>query len=140
MAKAVSLQELANAETQLRNSQAPKATKGPKIPKGPKQEATVDTFLMVLTSQLVQYDTREMNREMKHGRGNVYRLGLLFEAQNKVTADCADVLNRSDAAAMNVLKQSLARQFTRDFSPVTNVVRQIDSWVKDGRFPSIIRK
>lgn len=133
MAKTVSLQELADAEIQLRKSAKQGATA--------KALPTVDTFLMVLTSKLTQYDAAQFARETKRGgRGNIYRMGLLFEAQDKVKADCAKVLERSDPEAMAELKKSLGRRFETDFPPVRNVQRQIDSWVKDGRHPSIVRK
>jgi hypothetical protein len=82
-----------------------------------------------------------MARETKRGgRGNIYRLGLLFQAQEKVEKDVANVLERSDPEAMNQLKQSLSVRFIPDFPPVRNVLRQIDSWLNEGRHPSIIRK
>lgn len=132
MPKTVSLQELADAEIQLRKSTKRRAVT--------RSAPTVDTFLMVLTSKLTQYDQAQFARESKHGGGNIHRLALLFEAQDKVRTDCLSVLTRSDAEAMAELKKSLARRFTPNFSPVTNVVRQIDAWLKDGRHPSIIRK
>lgn len=101
---------------------------------------TVNTFLLVLTSKLTQYDMAQTAREMKHGRGNIYRLGILFETQDKVRKDVSTVLEHSDAAAMRQLKESLGKRFASDFSPVRNVVKQIDSWLNDGRRPSIVRK
>lgn len=133
MSKTASLQELANAEAQLRKSTSRRASA--------KDAPTVDTFLMVLTSKLTQHDMQQMARETKRGgRGNIYRLGLLFEAQDKVRAECADILNRSDAEAMEQLKKALTRNFTPHFPPLTNLVRQIDAWVTHGRHPSIVRK
>lgn len=141
MPKTASLQDLVNAEKQLRGTtEASKPTQR-RAPKATRAAPTVQTFLMVLTSKLTQQDEKDMARETKRGgRGNIYRLGLLFEAQEKVEKDVAKVLDRSDPEAMFELKRSLTTRFIPDFPPIRNVVRQIDSWVNDARHPSIIRK
>ena len=99
---------------------------------------TVDTFLMVLTSKLTQYDRAECIREAKRGRCNIYRLGLLFEAQDKVREDCSAMLARSDSVACEVLRASLRSRFTPRFAPASWVERQIDNWLTKGAQPKII--
>jgi hypothetical protein len=88
---------------------------------------TVDAYLTVLTSKLTQYDVRESAREAKRGRPNIYRLGLLLQAQQRAEADVAGVRGRHDPEAMGELKRALGKHFTPDFSPVRAVLKQVGS-------------
>lgn len=101
---------------------------------------TVELFLVVLTSKLVQYDQRETAKELKRGYStNIYRLGHLMAAANKVGEDVADVKDRSDKAALDQLKASMNRHFIKGFPPVKQVDRQIDAWLEKGRAPRLQR-
>jgi hypothetical protein len=98
--------------------------------KGP---CTVHKYLMVLTSKLTQYDQKENLREMKRGgRGNIYRLGHLLEASQKVEDRVAKLKDRHDPEALSALKSAIAANFTHDdgifgLAPVRNVIKQINS-------------
>ena len=101
--------------------------------------ATVEMFLHVLGSKLTQQDEKEMRQEMKRGgRGNIYRLGLLLEAKGKVEKDVASYLKRDDPDAMRVLEVSLRHNFTSNFPPLKNMLKQIDAWTTRGKKPSLI--
>lgn len=102
------------------------------------QSPTVETFLMVLTSKLTQYDSAQCARESKRGRPNIYRLGLLFEAQDRVRKDCEDCLGSNDPDSLERFRQSLRTRFTVPFAPATWVERQLDNWITKGAQPRII--
>jgi len=101
--------------------------------------ATVECFLMILTSKLTQYDIRETRREMKRGGGNIYRLGLLFEALEHVRSSVSQYLDRDDREAMQALRAAMLAHYTPGFGPVRNVEKQIDKWLLQGIAPSIVK-
>jgi hypothetical protein len=101
--------------------------------------ATVEMFLQVLVSKLTQQDQKEMKREMAHGgRGNIYRLGLLLEAKDKVEREVSHFLKRDDPEAMEALKTALQRNFNSNFPPLVNVLKQIDNWVTKNKKPTLV--
>ena len=101
--------------------------------------ATVEMFLQVLTSKLTQQDQKEIKREQAHGgRGNIYRLGLMFEASEKVEHDVAQYLKRDDEEALGAMKASLQKHFHATYPPIANVLRQIDNWLLKKKKPSLI--
>jgi hypothetical protein len=101
--------------------------------------ATVEMFLHVLTSKLTQQDKKETDQELKRtGRSNIYRLGLLFQAQEKVEKDVSEYLKRDDPEAMEALKTSLQKNFNSNFPPLKNMLKQIDAWTTRGKKPSLI--
>ncbi len=100
---------------------------------------TVKMFLHVLTSKLTQYDAKETKREQtRGGQGNLYRLGHLLEAANKVEEDVKDYLDKDDEEAMEALRASLKKRFTPNFPPINTVLRQIDNWLTKKKKPSLI--
>lgn len=100
--------------------------------------ATVEMFLHVLVSKLTQQDVKDTKREMAHGgRGNIYRLGLLLEAKEKVEREVSHFLNRDDPEAMEALKTALQRNFNSNFPPLNNVLRQIDLWLTKKKKPTL---
>lgn len=101
--------------------------------------ATVEMFLEVLSSKLVQQDKKETLQEMKRGgRGNIYRLGLLLEAAEKVKDDVSQYLKRDDPEAMEALKSSLQRRFNSNFPPLKGMLKQIEAWTTRGKKPTLI--
>jgi hypothetical protein len=101
--------------------------------------ATVETFLEVLSSKLIQQDEKELRQETRRGgRGNIYRLGLLLEAAEKVKGDVSQYLERDDPEAMEVLKASLQKRFTSNFPPLKGMLKQIEAWTTRGKKPSLI--
>ncbi len=101
--------------------------------------ATVKMFLHVLTSKLTQQDKKETEQELKRsGRSNIYRLGLLFEAAEKVEHEVAKYLERDDPEAMEVLKAALQKNFNSNFPPLKNMLKQIEAWTTRGKKPSLV--
>jgi len=93
--------------------------------KGP---CTVEKYLAVLTSKLVQHDVKMIASETRRGgRGNIYRMGHLLIAKEKVEKAVASVMTRSDAPALLKLQKALHTHFESDFPPLRNVERQIRS-------------
>jgi hypothetical protein len=96
------------------------------------KEGTVRAFLILLTSKLTQYDMRLSAKD-----GNIYRLGHLLNAANKVHNDVKSYLERDDAEAMSALKASLGDRFLDGFSPVKAVIKAINAWLTDKKFPKL---
>lgn len=103
------------------------------------KSATIKTFLAVLSSKLTQQDKKEYARETaRGGNGNIYRLGLLFEALSKVEDAVRPYLDKDDEEAMEALKKAIQKNFHADYPPVKNVLKQIDAWVTKKKYPSIV--
>jgi hypothetical protein len=101
--------------------------------------ATVEMFLRVLVSKLTQQDKKETLQELKrNGRSNIYRLGLLLEASQKVEAEVSEYLKRDDPEAMEALKKSLQKNFNSNFPPLKSMLKQIEAWTTRGKKPSLI--
>jgi len=101
--------------------------------------ATVEMFLLALGSKLTQQDAKEMKQEQARGRpGNIYRLGLLFEAKEKVGNAVSQYLKRDDPEAMEALKAALQRNFNSNFPPLKNILKQIDNWLTKKKKPSLV--
>lgn len=101
--------------------------------------ATVEMFLEVLSSKLVQQDKKESLQEIRRGgRENIYRLGLLLEAAEKVKSDVSQYLKRDDPEAMEALKASLQRRFISNFPPLKGMLKQIEAWTTRGKKPTLI--
>jgi len=108
---------------------------------GGNEPGSVQAFLMVLASKLTQYDQREMKREMKRGgRGNIYRLGHLLGASQKVEDDmkAKGLMRQGTPEALSALKTSMNYYFSPGVSPVVNVEKQIDLFLKTGKEPSLV--
>lgn len=97
-------------------------------------KATVDAFLALLVSKIVQYEKR-----IEKKQPNIYRLGHFLEANEKVAKDCESVKNEDTPEALEVLKKSLAKRFARDFPPAVNVVKQIDAWLTQQKMPNLLK-
>jgi hypothetical protein len=101
--------------------------------------ATVETFLLALGSKLTQQDAKETKQEQaRGGRGNIYRLGLLLEAKEKVENAVSQYLKRDDEEAMEALKVALQKNFNSNFPPLKNILRQIDNWLTKKKKPSLV--
>ena len=62
---------------------------------------------------------------MKHGRVNIYRLGHLMGAAQRVRKNVAKMGGRSDEAALAALQRAMHAEFEMGFSPINAVERQI---------------
>lgn len=94
-------------------------------------------FLIILTHKLTQYEQRQEAMEVKRGgRVNIYRLGHLLGALEKVREDVADVLDADDTASLNRLVRSIETRFT-EFSPATATVKKIRAYQESGKLPAL---
>ncbi len=103
---------------------------------------TVCNFMAVLSSKLTQHDVKESAREMKRGNANIYRLGHLLEAKQKVEADVARVVPNCDVTVTPeiaaTIKRSLNTRFNPGFPPIRNVEKQLDAFLASGKQPSLL--
>jgi hypothetical protein len=104
-------------------------------------DPTVGNFLLVLSSKLTQYDQKEMLREMKRGgRGNIYRLGHLLGALQKVREDmAAREADTVDPELGAQLISSIEFHFTSGFRPMEQTIKQILDWANTKKRPSLVR-
>ena len=87
---------------------------------------TVAKYLEVLSHELVRYDVQTSAREAKRGRVNIYRLGLLMEALQRVRGDVSSRTSESDADKAS-FRMAMYQHFERDFPPVKRVVKQLEA-------------
>jgi hypothetical protein len=104
------------------------------------KDATVKTWIHLIVGALTRYDQMEAKREAKRGRVNIYRLGLLLQANEKVEGDMRDYLDRDDADALTALRQSMKRRFTFDrgrfgIRQLNTLDKKITAWLDKGKYP-----
>lgn len=87
---------------------------------------TVAKYLEVLSHELVRYDMTTSAREAKRGRENIYRMGHLLEALQRVRADVGNQTSDSEADKA-AFRMAMYQHFERDFSPVKKVVKQLEA-------------
>lgn len=97
--------------------------------------ATVDLFLMILSSELTQYDKRLQSREP-----NIYRLGHFFKAADRAKERLKGKGDSDDPADLELLKKALTKSFAADFPPVRRVIKKIDEYVEQGLEPMLGRR
>ena len=90
------------------------------------QGCPVGKYLDVLSHELVRYDMATSAREAKRGRVNIYRMGLLMEALQKVRADVGNRTSASDTDKAD-FRMAMYTRFERDFPPVKKVVKQLEA-------------
>lgn len=98
------------------------------------QKATVRAFLAVLTSKITQYDKRVSAKERMP---NIYRLGHLLGASQRVEERVKGVLDQDTPEALKALVSAMGREFTPDFSPVKAVKKQIEAYLSTGKMPTL---
>ena len=105
-----------------------------------KRTATVDTFLLILSGELTQYD----RRQSKSKYYNRWAMGHYFDAWYRV-AESVDAVSGSDSPlALQALLEALAANFLkRDndpekfvLPPINKIVKKINAWLTDGKYPS----
>lgn len=89
-------------------------------------ECTVAKYLEVLSHELVRYDMATSKREATRGRVNVYRLGLLMQALQRVREEVGGKLSGSSENRAD-FRMALYAHFERDFPPVKKVVKQLEA-------------
>ena len=87
---------------------------------------TVAKYLEVLSHELVRYDVATSTREAKRGRVNIYRLGHLLGALQRVRDDVGSRTSDSDADKAG-FRMAVYSHFEKDFSPVKKVVKQLEA-------------
>ena len=90
----------------------------------PHNDCTVAKYLEVLSHELVRYDMATLAREAKRGRVNIYRLGLLMEALQKVRADVGNRTSDSEVDKID-FRAAMYVRFEKDFPPVKKVIKQL---------------
>lgn len=95
------------------------------MPRAPAEPCTVTKYLDLLTHELVRYDAATSAREAKskYGRVNIYRLGNLLQAADRVRAAVGGGSDEDKAAFRTALFQS----FEPQFPPLKKVVKQLDA-------------
>lgn len=98
---------------------------------------TVGTFLLVLTSAIVQQDRAEEARALKRrGFYNPHGLGLMLEAAEHVRDEVSRMLDSDSPDALRKLGASIETHFTptrwRD-----GVLRQIEEYIVRGKLPTL---
>jgi len=94
---------------------------------------------MALASKITQYDRKEYEKESRRGGGgNIYRLGLLLEAKEKVEHEVAAHLKDDSPEAMDALKKAIGKNFEANFPPAKNILGQIDKWLTKKKKPSLV--
>lgn len=89
-------------------------------------DCTVAKYLEVLSHELVRYDVATSAREMKRGRANIYRLGLLMGALQRVRDDVGGQLSDSEEAKAR-FRLAMYSHFEQGFPPVKKVVKQLEA-------------
>lgn len=100
-------------------------------------EPTVKGFITILVANLTQYDMVASAREAK-GRGsvNIYRLGHLLEASQKMEDRLKPILGSSSPDDLRTLKKEiLGKAFLPDFPPAKKTAKAIDKYLADGKAP-----
>ena len=87
---------------------------------------TVGKYLEVLSHELVRHDVATSAREAKRGRVNIYRMGLLLEALQRVRDNVGSRTSDSDADKA-AFRMAMYQHFERDFPPVKKVVKQLEA-------------
>lgn len=101
--------------------------------------ATVDTFLTVLSSKLMKYDASVSAREAKRGSANIYRLGLLLAALDKVRASLHTQLQSDAPEVLKALKDAIGDELDAHMPPVKATLKQIDDYLATGKKPSLVK-
>ena len=89
-------------------------------------DCTVGKYLEVLSHELVRYDVAESAREAKRGRTNIYRLGHLMGALQRVREEVGNRTSDSEADKAG-FRMAMYGNFEKDFSPVKKVVKQLEA-------------
>ena len=104
------------------------------------KKATVQVFLYVLKSKIVQADQAQMKRDLKRGMAsNPYALGLMLDAASKVEKEVHGVLHKDDEESLRKLQKAIKNRFN-DVSPVRYTVKAIDKYLATGKIPKISGK
>lgn len=90
------------------------------------QGCTVAKYLEVLSHELVRYDVATSAREAKRGHVNIYRLGHLMGALQRVRDEVGNRTSDSEEHKAG-FRMAMYGNFERDFPPVKKVVKQLEA-------------
>lgn len=102
---------------------------------------TVEAFLAVLTSKVTQYDKATSAREAKRGgHVNIYRMGLLLQAVDRVRGDIrVQDLTSDSPEALESFRRAVRKHMDADFPPAKATLKQVDQFLETGKAPSLVR-
>lgn len=100
----------------------------------PKAPVNVNFWLAFLNHKLTRWDMTLSKRERVP---NIYRLGHLLGASEKVEKDMRGLGHRDDDSALDALRKSLGRRFEHGFPPIKAVLKAMDTYLKTGRRPKL---
>ena len=114
------------------------------------KSARVADFHRLLVGHLTQYDRAQEKRELKRGgRANIYRIGILLQAAEKVEekAKSFGIWDRDDANALQAYRNFLTQHFIYEgsdrggprrfsISNLNKLDKQITAWVEKGKLPT----
>lgn len=95
-------------------------------------EPTVKNFLTILTGHVTQHDIAVSKRER---RPNIYRLGILLGAVERVEQEMRHWLDSSDPADLDYLARSIRGNFEEDFPPRQKILKAIEDYLTTGKQP-----
>lgn len=87
---------------------------------------TVAKYLEVLSHELVRYDMLTSAREAKRGHVNIYRLGHLMGALQRVREDVGTHTSDSSGDKAD-FRLAMYEHFEHGFPPVKKVVKQLEA-------------
>jgi hypothetical protein len=117
----------------------PKKPRKPRKPRAKKEQpkATVAFWSTYLVHKLTRYDMQVSKREAKRGHVNIYRMGHLLAAAQKVDKAVKSVENSDDPKDIKRFEAAMNREFERDFPPIKAVRKALDKYRSTGKRPKI---
>jgi hypothetical protein len=103
-----------------------------KAPLGP-LGGTVQAFMEVLKSRLIQYD----QFLEKRGDINMYRIGHWLKAANEIDKKAKKLYKLDDETSIMQFKKIIAQHLFDDMPPVKAVHKQMKKWIEHGIYPSL---
>ena len=100
--------------------------------------ANIDFWLVYLEHKLVRQDMAETKREAKmSGRSNIYRLGHLLGALEKVRSKVKMLGAREDKESIEKFRSAMNKHFIDTSPPIKAVNKAIDKFLTTGKRPLI---
>ena len=97
----------------------------------------VDYFITYLSSKYTQWDKRLSQNEMKRGgRPNIYRLGHIMGAVNRIRDAVKPFKQSTDPADFEKLKAAIMYELT-DETPRRATLKAIDQYLQTGKRPKL---
>jgi hypothetical protein len=94
--------------------------------------ATLFVWDTILASKLTQYDQRLSKKDH-----NIYRLGHLLGAAQKVRNAVSRDLDKDDPESIEKFRAAMLSHFSPTFPPVVALEKQIDAYLNTGKLPKL---